>query len=162
MIWFWLAVAASLFLFSFVMVFGAPYVPTLRSQQKIALELLALKPGQVFYDLGCGDGRLLLAAAKAGVKVVGYELNPLLAAVAWLRTRRYGSSARVVCGNFWRADISDANGVFVFLIDHHMKRLDTFLKRQLKRGKVKVVSYGFKIPGHKLVSERSAVFLYKY
>src|SRR3990167_10959112 len=96
----WLTVFALLFMFSFVILVGAPYAPTLRRQQKIALELLDLKPGQVLYDLGCGDGRLLVAAAKAGYRAVGYEINPALAAIAYLRTRRYGGGGEGVCGDF--------------------------------------------------------------
>lgn len=162
MTWLWISVFSMLFLFSFVVIFGAPYVPTLKSQQKIAIDLLKLKPGQVFYDLGCGDGRLLKAAAQKGVTVVGYEINPLLAAIAWLRTRHCKGHVKIVCGNFWRANISDADGIFVFLVERHMKRLDRFLNRQLKQHKVKVASYGFKIPDHKIADQRGAMFLYEY
>lgn len=162
MIWLWISLFSLIFLFGFVVIFGAPYVPTLKSQQKIAIELLKLKPGQVFYDLGCGDGRLLRAAAQQGIDVVGYEINPLLAVVSWLRTRHCKGHVKVVCGNFWRANISDADGVFVFLVERHMKRLDKFLSRQLKQRKVQVASYGFQIPGHELVAQRGAMFLYEY
>ncbi|OGL25807.1 hypothetical protein A3E49_01025 [Candidatus Saccharibacteria bacterium RIFCSPHIGHO2_12_FULL_49_19] len=158
----WLTVFALLFMFSFVILVGAPYVPTLRRQQKIALELLDLKPGQVLYDLGCGDGRLLVAAAKAGYRAVGYEINPALAAIAYLRTRRYGGRVKVVCGNFWRADISGADAVFVFLIDRYMKRLDHYLSGQFKNKRVKVVSYAFKVPGRRPANAVNALYLYNY
>ena len=124
--------------------------------------MLNLRPGQVFYDLGCGDGRLLIAATEQEAKAVGYEINPLLALLAWLRTRRRSQPVKVVWGNFWKADITDADAVFIFLIDRHMARLDKFLRRQLRGGLVKVVSYGFKIPGKKPLKESGAIFLYKY
>jgi len=162
MIFFWILIFSLIFMFSFVVLFGAPYVPTLRRQQRAALELLNLKPGQVFYDLGCGDGRLLIAAAQAGYRAVGYEINPLLAGLAYLRTRRYGGRVKVVWGNFWRADIANADAVFVFLIERHMRRLDKYLKRQFPDKPVKVVSYAFKIPKRKILAERGAVFLYQY
>lgn len=162
MIFFWILIFSLIFMFSFVVLFGAPYVPTLRRQQRAALELLNLKPGQVFYDLGCGDGRLLIAAAQAGYRAVGYEINPLLAGLAYLRTRRYGGRVKVVWGNFWRADIANADAVFVFLIERHMRRLDKYLKRQFPDKSVKVVSYAFKIPKRKILAERGAVFLYQY
>ena|SRR3990167_6988304 len=158
----WVVFLSLILVFSFVILFGAPYVPTLKRQQETALRLLNLKPGQVFYDLGCGDGRLLIAAAKAGQRAVGYEINPLLAAIAWLRTRRYGGRVKVIWGNFWRADITDADAVFVFLIERYMPRLDKYLSRQFKNKHVKVVSYGFKIPRRKILAERGAVFLYQY
>lgn len=162
MIIFWLVVVGTLFMFGFVVLFGAPYVPTLKRQQKKALDMLDLQPGQVFYDLGCGDGRILLAAARSGAKAIGYEINPLMALVSWLRTRRCPQPIKIVWGNFWKADIEDADGVFVFLIEHHMDKLDKYLSRQLQGKQTKVVSYGFKIPGKKPLEESGAVFLYKY
>lgn len=162
MIFVWLSVFGLLFMFSFVVIFGAPYVPTLKRQRKTALDLLDLKPGQAFCDLGCGDGRLLMAAAQKGCRAIGYEINPVLAAIAWLRTRRYGGRVKVVCGNFWRANITDADAVFVFLIDRHMKRLDKYLNRQFKDKRVKVVSYAFKVPNKKIASEVNALYLYNY
>ena len=158
----WIALFGLLFMFGFVVAFGAPYVPTLKRQQKNALSMLKLKPGQIFYDLGCGDGRLLKAAADTGLRAVGYEINPLLALVAWLRTRCYGRRVKVVCGNFWKADISGADAVFVFLIDHHMARLDKFLTGQFKNKFVKVVSFGFQVPKRKPTQTRGALYLYNY
>src|SRR5476651_1697826 len=70
--------------------FGAPYLPTLKVQRGQALDLLDLKPGQVFYDLGSGDGTMLMLAAARGLKAVCYEINPFLFVFSWLRTRRYG------------------------------------------------------------------------
>ena len=153
---------AIVFLFGFVLLFGAPYLPTLSKQQNDALDLLDLKKGQVFYDLGCGDGRLLKTAARRGLKAVGYELNPLLAAYAWLSTVHYRRQVRVVCGNFWKADLSLADGVFVFLIDHHMKRLDRFIRESSRGKKLKIVSHGFMIPGKKPSAKSGAIYLYKY
>src|SRR3989344_8091828 len=76
--------------YAFVLPFGAPFLPTFKKQSSEALDLLDLKPGQVFVDLGCGDGRLLELAAARGLRAVGYELNPFLALYACGRTRRYG------------------------------------------------------------------------
>ena len=64
--------------FSFVLLFGAPFLPTLKKQIDEALDLLDLKPGETMLELGCGDGRILLAATQRGLSVVGYELNPIL------------------------------------------------------------------------------------
>src|SRR5215813_12979466 len=98
---FWLVTGVVL-CFAFVVFFGAPFLPTLQPQITAALDLLDLKPGQTMLELGCGDGRVLIAAAERGIVAVGYELNPLLAAVAWLRTRRYGKQVKVLCGDYWR------------------------------------------------------------
>lgn len=143
------------------LLFGAPYIPTLKKQQAQALDLLDLKKGQIFVDLGCGDGHILKLAAQRGLKAVGYEINPFLALYAWLRTRRHGRKVKVVWGSFWRANLKDVDGIFVFLIGHHMKRLDELISSQSHKG-LKVVSHGFKIPGQKVKKKQGALFLYHY
>ena len=160
----WLAAIGGMLLaaFGLVVIFGAPYLPTRRRQREAALDLLSLKPGQVFYDLGCGDGSMLLAAARRGLQATGYELNPVLTLVAWLRTRRYGRQVKVRWGSFWRADIADADGIFVFLINHYMSRLDRMLESKKGTKPLKLVSYSFQIPGRKPVQKSGAMLLYKY
>jgi SAM-dependent methyltransferase len=165
MIFFWTVWGLALLLvlvFGAVILIGAPYMPTLGQQRQVALDLLDLKKGQTFIDLGCGDGSMLSAAAKRGLKAVGYEINPFLAAISWVRTRRYGRQIKVVWGNFWRADLSRADGVFVFLIEPHMKRLDKFISSQKPAKSLKLVSHAFKIPGRKPSAKRGAMFLYRY
>ena len=68
--------------------FGAPYFPSLKKPIQAGLDMLDLKPGQVLYDLGCGDGRILKVAAGRGIKCVGYELNPFMFLYSWATTRR--------------------------------------------------------------------------
>ena len=158
---FWLVAFAILLLFGFVLLSGAPYLPTMRAQQKVALDLLDLKAGQQFYDLGCGDGRLLLAAARRGWQATGVEINPLLAAIAWLYTLRYRRQIKIIWGNFWNLDLSSADGVFVFLIKHKMPKLDKYLQAAAKK-QLRVVSYAFEIPGKKPVKNQNPLFLYTY
>lgn len=154
--------AVLLFLFSFVLLFGAPYVPTLGPQVKTALKLADLKPGQVMLELGCGDGKVLIAAAKAGYRVVGYELNPLLAFIAWARTRRYKDNVTVVCGSFWTKPWPmDATAIFVFLHPRFMRRLDKKIV-QLNFKYVKLVSFAFEIPGKRATKQENGIFLYEY
>jgi SAM-dependent methyltransferase len=144
--------------------FGAPYLPTLRPQRAKALDLLDLKPGQVFVDLGSGDGVMLVLAAQRGLKAVGYEINPFLWFYSWLRTRRYGRRVRVKLRSYWNADLSYADGIFVFLITHRMKHLDKILaaSAKAKKPKLKVVSNAFQIPGKKPLKKSGAMFLYEY
>ena len=75
--------------FAFVLINGAPYLPTLRKQIDAAFDLAELMPNDMVIELGCGDGRVLIAAAKLGYKAVGYELNPILFIICWLRTWHY-------------------------------------------------------------------------
>ena len=162
---FWIASAIGLLIIlvhAFVLPFGAPYLPTLKKQRNEALDLLNLKKGQLFVDLGCGDGRMLALAASRGLRAVGYELNPFLVIYAWATTLRYGHRVKVRWGSFWRADLSDADGVFVFLIGHFMRRLDRLMVRSSKKQQIKLVSNSFKIPGKKALRHKGALYLYIY
>jgi SAM-dependent methyltransferase len=163
-IFFWVIWASAIlliFAYGFVLLFGAPYFPSLKPHLKAAFELLELKEGQVVYDLGCGDGRFLKEAARRGYKAVGYELNPFVFAYAWLTTRRYGRQVKVRWGNFWKADISKADAIFVFLLTKYMPQLDEKLSKEGKKG-LKLASHTFKIPGKKIAAKNYGVFLYKY
>jgi SAM-dependent methyltransferase len=156
-----IAISILVLLFGFVLLFGAPYLPTRRREAQAALDMLALKKGQTIYELGCGDGRVLKLAAEEGLNAVGYELNPLLALVARLHTWRYRKQVKVVCGNFWRADLSRADGIFVFLLDRFMARLDN--KVSAEAGKpISLVSYAFKIPGKRHIKLVRGMYLYHY
>src|SRR6185437_14338154 len=110
--------------FGGVLLRGAPYLPTLDAQGRAALELLDLKPGQTLLELGSGDGKMLVLAAQAGLNVVGIELNPFLVVVSWLRTWRYRRQVRIIWGDFWKVKWPVCDGVFVFLLDRFMPKLD--------------------------------------
>jgi len=148
--------------YGLVIFFGAPFLPTLRAERERAFDLLNLKKGQLFVDLGSGDGIMLVMAAQRGLRAVGYEINPFLWFYSWLRTRRYGRKVKVKMVSFWRADLSDADGIFVFLITHHMKHLDRLLSARQSKKKLKVVSNSFKIPGRKIRQTSGPMFLYEY
>ncbi len=159
--WLLLIITLVLLCFGFVLIFGAPYLPTLDEQVRVSLDLLDLKPGETMLELGCGDGRVLLAAAARGWKVVGYELNPLLALISWLRTRKYGSKVEVHLGDFWRAQWPPAEGIFGFILPKYMKKLDKKVMQECSKP-VKVVSFAFAIKGRRPTTEQSGVFLYEY
>jgi SAM-dependent methyltransferase len=147
--------------FGSVLLFGAPYLPTLRPQVKAALELADLKKGDTLLELGCGDGKVVKAAAKRGLYVIGYELNPLLAVVAWLRTRRYASHVQIIWGDFWNKPWPEADAIFVFLLPKYMLKLDNVIKRKAQKP-VKLLSFAFLIPDREPDGYEAGVYLYKY
>ncbi len=157
----WFGAVILILIFGAVLLVGAPYVPTLSAQRRDALALLKLKKGLTLFELGSGDGSLLKEAAASGLNVVGYELNPILVAISRFRTLKYRRQVKIVWGNFWKADLSKADGIFVFLLDRFMEDLDKKIKKEGKPG-VKLVSHAFKIPGKKPSAEKGAMFLYEY
>jgi len=161
MTWLDLILAILLICFGGVVLVGAPYLPTRAPQIRAALELADLKPGDTLLELGCGDGRVLIAAARQGIKAVGYELNPLLAALAWLRTRRYRHHVKIIWGDYWRTDWPPAQAVFTFLLSRYMAKLDKKLTNYPHQP-VKLVSYAFKVPSKRPDAQKNGVFLYRY
>ncbi len=148
--------------FGAVLAVGPPYLPTLSKQVQAALDMLDLKPGQVLLELGCGDGKVLLAAARRGLVVTGVELNPLLVVVCRLRTWRYRRQVRVVWGNYWRtATWPPADGIFGFVLPKYMTKLDSTITAWHSKP-VKLASFAFIIPGKKIIEEKDGVFLYSY
>jgi SAM-dependent methyltransferase len=157
----WLILGLVFLIFGLIPLKGAPYLPSLRMHRRAAFELLDLKAGQTIIDLGCGDGRFLKAAAKRGYYAVGYELNPFMFVIAWLVTRRYFRRVTLHFGDFWKADISKTDAVYVFLLDRYMKQLDKKLKTEAKSGLL-LASHTFKIPGKKPIAHKYGIYLYKY
>jgi hypothetical protein len=147
--------------FGFVVFFGAPYLPTMKRQTEAALDLLDMKPGQTLLELGSGDGRVLRKAAQRGLNGVGYELNPILVLVSYMVTFKYRRQITIKWRNYWRVKLPKADGVYVFLLDKYMLKLDKKLK-EVGPSPKKLASFAWKIPGKKIVSEKDGVYLYKY
>jgi len=164
----WLLGISLVLCFSFVVFIGPPYLPTLTPQVKIALDMLDLKPGQRLLELGCGDGKVLVAAARRGWQVTGIELNPILVLVCRLRTWRYRKQVRVVWGNYWdTAKWGRADAIFGFVLPRYMAKLDRLIiSWRNGRGEVaprlRLASFAFAIPEKKTVAEKGGVFLYEY
>jgi SAM-dependent methyltransferase len=121
---------------------GQPWVPANEDRIHRALELAALKPGEVLFDLGSGDGRVLVAAAQDfGARAVGVELSPLLFALAWVKIQAQGLQHKISlhCGSFYQADIHDANVVYLYLTRENANRLRSKLELEMKPG-ARVVS----------------------
>lgn len=150
--------------FSFVLLFGAPYLPTKKKQIETSLALMSLKKGGVFIELGCGDGRVLRAAAKQGIRGVGYELNPILYAIAKISLFKYRHIATVKLKNFWTSSWPQADAIFVFLLDKYMWKLDKKMNKYSDEQKkqITLVSFAFKIPGKKIAMSKNGLFVYHY
>lgn len=157
----WLVFVVVVLAFGFVLLFGPPYLPTRKKQIETALDLLALQKGQTILELGCGDGRLLRAAAKRGLYAVGVELNPLLVLTAWISTWRYRKQVRIIWGDYFRITWPPVQGIFTFMIPRQMAQLDQQIQQRIKQP-IRLVSFAFLVPGKKPAKQQDGVFLYEY
>lgn len=128
---------------------GAVFTTTHSSKIKKILDTLPMHVGQVVYDLGCGDGRFLIAASKKyKVTAIGYEINPWPYLLSRLRIGIWHANVSVRFQDFWKADLSKADIVFCYLFPDIMERLKEKLSEELKLG-AKIISCNFGIPGWK-------------
>ena len=129
----------------------APYVVSPQEIVDRMLELADPKPGEVVYDLGSGDGRILITAVQRyRAKAVGIEISEALAKSTTDRIQRLGlqSDARVINDDFLRVDLSPADVVTMYLATDANEMLRPSLERQLKPG-ARVVSHEYAITGWK-------------
>lgn len=127
---------------------GAPWVPTRKEDIKRFLKLANIKPGQKMYDLGCGDGRLLCAAAKIGAQAYGFEISlPLFIAAHIQRFfQKDKHRIRILYRDFWNMDLSDADIVYFFLVPKVYPKLKKKFEKELKSGTI-VIAYVWPIKG---------------
>ena len=164
MIVLWLVLAVLFVCFLLIVFRGAPYVPTHKRDVEALFGLYDFKPGEVLVDLGSGDGRVLVEAAKRGVRAVGYELNPFLVFYSRWRLGRE-ENVSVKLQDFWSAKLPDDTAVvFVFLADPFMKKLDRKLTAEAQRlgHDIILVSYGMKIIGKTQEREQGGLLNYRY
>ena len=159
MIWLFFGFVLAL-IFALTGISGAPWVPARSYDVEALLSSVKLKKGDVFYELGCGDGRLVKAAAERGAKAVGFELNPILWLIAKLRCWSV-KGATVRLANLWKVDLSSADVVMVFLVPRTMPRLHQKALRELSPH-AQLVSYVFPIVGKKPAAKHSSWYIYTY
>src|SRR5579862_9149034 len=124
-----------------------PYVPTTVEAVQAMLKLADVKKGDVVYDLGCGDGRFVIAAAKDfGARGVGVDIDPRRIAEAKENARKAGVEDRVRFeeGDLFDADIHEATVVTLFLLSSVNEKLRPKLLQDLKPG-TRVVSNTFRM-----------------
>ena len=143
------------------------YVPTPRRIVERMVDAAKLRSGEVVYDLGAGDGRLLIAAKKRcpGVHARGWELVPTI----WLFGRICAWWSKVDvdlrCGNAFTKDVSDANVIFLYLFPDVMESLVWKFDRELKSG-TRVISHTFRFPKREPIEviecEKKKVYVYRW
>ncbi len=122
-----------------------PYVPTPDEVVAGMLQAAGVKKGDVVYDLGCGDGRIVIAAAqKFGTRGVGIDINPVRIQEARKNAKKAGVAGLVkfIEQDLFEANIGDATVVTLYLLPAVNLKLRPKLLRDLKPG-TRVVSHSF-------------------
>jgi SAM-dependent methyltransferase len=146
------------------MVYGAPWVPSSSTIDRKMLVMAKVQAGDIVYDLGSGDGRvIILAARKFNAKSVGIEINPFW--VVWARfsavISRVSGKVSVVWGNFFDQDLGRADVLTLYLLQDTNARLKPKLERELRPG-TRIIShvYTFEDWEPVEVDEDSDLYLY--
>lgn len=145
--------------------YGVPWIPTQAARIRGALQMASLQPGEILYDLGAGDGRVLLMAAQEfGAQAVGIEIGPVQWVLGWLRIliNRSSHKVRLRRGNFFRLSVAEADVVFVYLTSSQTSRLAEKLERELRPGaRVVSVAADFPLWQPQRVDRERLIFLYQ-
>ena len=127
----------------------APYYPTPLFVVEKMLEVAEVSPRDVIYDLGSGDGRIvIMAAQKFGARAVGIEINPTLWQESSDRIAKLGleGHARILHEDMFKTSIRPATVVTLFLLSGVLEELRPQLERELRSG-TRVVAQEFPVPG---------------
>jgi len=147
----------------------APWLPSRKRDLPRIAKLAALKPGEIFYDLGCGDGRILFYLVKESkAKGIGIELSFTFFLICQIR-KFFLKRKNLIFKwkNLFKEDIPQADLIYVFALPESLeKRLKLKFEKELKPGS-RVISYSFKINGlePKLVDQlegRPPIYIYQF
>jgi predicted RNA methylase len=123
------------------------------------LELAELKPGEVLFDLGAGDGRTVIMAAKTfGARAVGIEMREDLAkrAMSVIHDNGLADRVTIVNGDMFKVDLTSADVVYLYLTTSANEKVKPKMEAELKKG-VRVVSHDYEIVGWKPVKVETFV-----
>ncbi len=143
---------------------GAPWLPTPRSKVRDMLEFADVNQEDVLYDLGSGDGRIIVMAAKEfGANSIGIEVDPLRMLWSRLAIKRHklGQKVKVIRANFFNVSLEDASVVTLYQGHEINKKIRAKLASELRSG-TRVVSYRFILDGWTPVKTNNdeSIFLY--
>ena len=131
----------------FSVYYKVPYVGSKRHQLREILAEIKPQPGDTFYDLGSGDGRVVREAADFfKLNATGFEINPILVLFSRIRAHQAQSTAQYVRANILTVDLTKADIIYVFLLQFMLISLTPAFKEQCLKGTI-IISHGFKIPG---------------
>lgn len=149
--------------------FSVPYVPSKRKTVRKMIQVAKIKGEEVVVDLGCGDGRIVFAADRAGAKKsIGIEISPFVYLIA--RCKKFFSRTRnthILFGNFYKhPDVLSADILFMFLLPGAMEKFFLDIWPKLNPG-TRIISNAFYVQGippdeiHTDTGTRAAVYVFR-
>lgn len=144
----------------YAMITGAPFVPTGKKAVMAMLELGKFKKNDRVVDIGCGDGGLVRAIARQGVKsAIGYEFS--VPTYLWARFISIfkGRGEKIIFANFWKRDFRNVDVIVCFLLTNSMRDFERKIWPGLRKG-TKVLSHVFELKGIEPVAYKDSVYLY--
>lgn len=129
-------------------------IPAHKKGIAMALELGEIGPDDKFYDLGCGDGRVLVEAVKKyDCRGVGYDLVPPYYLLAKIRAGLSGKSDRIEIRmeNIFKSDIENADVIFCFLTPKLMEKIGEYIKHKKLKSGARIISYAFSMKNYEPV-----------
>ena len=140
---------------------GAPPIPTLKRTRQTMLKLAEIQPGNLVVDLGSGDGRMLIAAARAGATAIGYELNPFLYWFSKARVKILGLSGQITIHreNLFTAPFEEVDVITAYLGPKLMNQLEPIVKERMKPGS-RFIANTFPFPN--LIANKQSGKVYQY
>lgn len=143
----------------YAIVSGAPFVPTKKVRLDKMIKMANLKSTDKVVDLGSGEGRITIAAAKHCAKSVGVEINPSLYWLSKIKGRGI-KNIEFKKQSLWKTDLSDFDLVFIYFIPHRMEKLAKKIKKEMKPGS-RVISHAFAFPDWQYLQKDDSIYLYE-
>lgn len=140
-----LTIAFLMVSFTMTLLGYSPFVPTSKRAVEKILKNSGIKKGNIVYDIGAGDGRLINSAERLyGAKATGFEINPFV--YSWARFKQifFGWKGKMVRGNLFNQDLSDADFIVCYMTPEVLKKFQKIFIKKLKKG-TKILSYTFKV-----------------
>ncbi len=140
---------------------GAVYYPTTIEAANQILNSLKMKEGEVLMDLGCGDGVVLIEAAKRRIKGIGYELDPVLVYQTRKKIKNLGLEKliEIRLKNMYEANFNEADVLFFYQFPQYLAKFEKILNKKLEKKKL-VVSNRYEFPKRKWDKRVGRVYWY--
>lgn len=142
---------------------GPIYYPSKPKKIKTMLDLAKITSKDTVIDLGSGDGVILFEVAKRGAKAIGYEIDPILVQKTKKKVKALGLEKQITvyCKSMWKADLTPATVIALYLFPRFMNRLQKKIEKEVKKP-IRVVSNDYQFSNKKYLKKKDKAFLYQF